>query len=229
MVAELPPLRYLTADDVRAAMPPVDERLALAQRTMTALATPGAAELPPKIGIHPRPEGSFAHAMPAHLRGAEARRDLVGMKWVAGFASNSALGIPAVSALVILNDPATGVPVALLDGAPITAERTAAVSGVAIGRFARPRDPGGPIVAVVGAGVQGRSHLAVVGHLLPGARLHIADVHAARADALVEVARETAGIARATRAASPREAIEGADVVITAASFTTPDRRQAMT
>ena len=57
---------YLAADEVRAAMPSVAERLDLAERTMTALVAD--AELPPKIGVHPRPAGSFAHAMPAVLR-----------------------------------------------------------------------------------------------------------------------------------------------------------------
>jgi hypothetical protein len=52
--------------DVTAAMPPLDERLRLAERTMVALVAD--AELPPKIGVHPAAEGSFGHAMPAHLR-----------------------------------------------------------------------------------------------------------------------------------------------------------------
>jgi len=62
-------LRYLSAADVTAAMPALDERLRLAERTMVALVAD--AELPPKIGVHPRPEGSFGHAMPAHLRGPD--------------------------------------------------------------------------------------------------------------------------------------------------------------
>src|SRR5689334_7129400 len=62
------PVLYLSADDVTAAMPPVAERLELAERTMTALVAD--AELPPKIAVHPRPTGSFAHAMPAALRPA---------------------------------------------------------------------------------------------------------------------------------------------------------------
>ena len=61
----LPPLRYLSGADVTAAMPPLDARLALADASLRGLA--GAAELPPKIGVHPRPEGSFAHAMPAFM------------------------------------------------------------------------------------------------------------------------------------------------------------------
>src|SRR5215217_8224067 len=137
MAVDLPPLRYLAAADVQAAMPPIEERLRLAERTLVALATPGASELPPKIAVHPRPEGSFVHAMPAHLRdeGPDASPDLVGMKWVAGFPGNNELGLPSINALVVVNDPATGIPRAILDGGHITALRTAAVSGVAIREF----------------------------------------------------------------------------------------------
>src|SRR5262245_29531799 len=110
------PIRYLSADDVRAAMPPLEERLRLAERTLTALGTPGATQLPPKIGIHPRPDASFLHAMPAHLRGATPGDDLVGMKWVAGFRTNNELGLPAISAVVVMNDAETGLPAAILDG-----------------------------------------------------------------------------------------------------------------
>ena len=66
----LPPaLRYLSRSDVLAAMPPIEERLSLAERTLIALLAD--AELPPKLGVHPRGEASFAHAMPALLRGRE--------------------------------------------------------------------------------------------------------------------------------------------------------------
>src|SRR5262245_22580239 len=108
---------YLGADDVLAAMPPVDERLALAERTMTALVAD--AELPPKIGVHPRADGSFAHAMPASLRpvGSDGDEDdLLGIKWVAGFPANRGRGLPAIHAIVVLSDPATGEPRAVLDG-----------------------------------------------------------------------------------------------------------------
>lgn len=218
-----------------AAMPPLEERLRLAELTMTALVAD--AELPAKIGVHPRPTDSFAHAMPAHLRGrrlgddghalsgplaeavAAASSDALGMKWVTGFPTNGILGLPAIHALVLLNDPATGVPIAILDGGPITAQRTAAVSGVAIGRFA-PSAVGRPqLVALIGAGVQGRSHLSVFGHLLPGCRLTLYDPDAGRADALAIVAAETVGIGSVRVAASARAATEDADVVVTAASL----------
>jgi ornithine cyclodeaminase/alanine dehydrogenase-like protein (mu-crystallin family) len=229
----LPALRYLSAADVTAALPSLDERLKLAEKTLIALAD-DSAELPPKIGIHPRAPSSFGQAMPAHLRGADpdGADDLVGMKWVVGYPGNE--GLPTIFATVILNDAATGVPLAILEGGPITAARTAAISGVAIHRFAP--EPGGAHrseanaganeqrarghrVALIGAGVQGRSHVEIVGHVLPGAALTIFDRHPAHAEALATMARATAGIARAQVARDPREATMDADVVITAASF----------
>jgi ornithine cyclodeaminase/alanine dehydrogenase len=220
--------RYLSAAEVGVAMPPVAERLALAERTMTALVADG--ELPPKIGVHPRPPGSFAHAMPAALRDpANPDRDLLGIKWVAGFPDNREHGLPAINAVVILSDPRTGLPRAILDGGSITAQRTAAVSGVAMARFG-PADLGRPPrAAVIGAGVQGHSHLEVLGHVLPGVELVVHDRHADRATALAEAARTTPGIAVAVTAPSAREAVREADVVVTAASFTDPAHRQSMT
>ena len=232
------PVLYLSADDVTAAMPPVAERLELAERTMTALVTD--AELPPKVAVHPRPTGSFAHAMPASLRPAEdgeaGSNDLLGIKWVTGFPENRARGLPAIHAVVVLTDATTGVPRAILDGGPITAQRTAAVSGVAIARF-------GPMAAatagaadhapratLIGAGVQGDSHLEVLGYTLPGVALTIVDRHPERAEALADAARRVAGIAsaEAVRPEAMRAATHVADVVVTAASFTDPARRQVM-
>lgn len=212
-------LRYLSASDVAAAMPSLDERLDIAERTMVALVSD--AELPPKIAVHPRPEGSFGHAMPAHLRGADpaGADDLVGMKWIAGFPENRSRGLPALHGLVLLVDALDGRPAAILDAGPITAERTAAVSGVAIARFAPAVEGRPPRAALIGAGVQGRSHLPVLGRVLPGVHLTVFDRHPDRAAALAEAGRATDGIADAAPAASARAATEAADVVVTAASF----------
>lgn len=225
----LPPLRWLSAEDVVEAMPTIEERLELAARTMVALATPDGSELPPKIAIHPRPDASFVHAMPAMLRGRDLFGDLVGMKWVAGFATNNELGLPGISALVILNDPATGVPIAVMDGGPITAQRTAAVSGLAVRHFG-PRVAGRPLrAALIGAGVQGRSHLPVFGHVMPGVDLRLFDPDERRARALSEEAATTAGIGASEVFTTAREAIADADVVLTAASFGPAADRQSMT
>ncbi len=212
-------LRYLALADVERCMPPLLEQLALAERTLVGLAE--GAELPPKIGVHPRPAGSFAHAMPAFLPGpaADGSRDLVGVKWIAGVPGNVDAGLPALHALVVVNDPRTGVPSTILDGGPITARRTAAVSGVAITRWA-PATPGRPArAAIIGAGVQGRAHVPILGHLLPDVTLAIHDRDAVRAASLAEAARGIPGIGAAMAVANAREAVGGADVVVTCVSF----------
>lgn len=215
----LPALIYLDAAAVEASMPPLEERLRLAERTVRALS--GDAELPPKIGVHPRPPGSFGHAMPAWLDGhdEDASADLLGIKWVTGFPANRAAGRPAIHATVVLNDPATGVPTAILDGAPITAQRTAAVSGVALRHWSPPVSRRPVRAAILGAGVQARSHLPVLGAVLPGVEVAIHDRHEDRAAAVAEAAAGTPGVAAARTARSARDAVNDADVVITGISF----------
>jgi ornithine cyclodeaminase len=217
-----PPLHYLSGSDVIAALPPLDDQLQLAERTLVALAD-GSAELPAKIAVHPRSPSSFGHAMPAYLRGddPDGGDDLLGLKWVVGYPENGALGLPSISATVVLSHPPTGLPLAILDGAPITAARTAAISGVVLRRFAPDPGNGRPFlrVAILGAGVQGSSHVPVIGHVLPGAELSLYDRHQERAESLARVARTTPGIAGARVASGEREAVDGVDVVVSAVSF----------
>ena len=216
----LPPLRYLSADDVRAAMPGVEQRLELARTALVALVED--AELPPKLGVHPRAESSLSHAMPALLRGRDSSGsdDLLGIKWVTGFPANRSRGIDAIHATVILSDATTGIPLAIMNGGPITAERTAAVSGVALREWwpsdtARPA----PRVALVGAGVQGASHVEVLALVAPGAALTIADSVPESAERLTATARAGGHFASVESTADVVAAISGADVVLTMVSF----------
>lgn len=219
-----PPLRHLSAEEVLSLLPPVAERLVLAERTMRALVAD--AELPPKIGVHPRPTASFGHAMPAYLRGGapDGSDDLLGMKWVVGFPGNRAAGLPAIHGTVLLSDARTGLPRASIDAGPVTAHRTAAVSGVAISRWA-PRTPGrAPHVAIIGAGVLGRSHLPVLAHCLPGATLAIASRTEASAAALAAAATELGAFGAVRVARDAVAAVADADLVLTLVSFG-PDRQ----
>jgi ornithine cyclodeaminase/alanine dehydrogenase-like protein (mu-crystallin family) len=213
------PLRYLSATDVVAAMPSVDESIELARRTMVALVD--SADLPPKLGVHPRQPASHTGAMPALLRGtaASGADDLLGMKWVTAFPGNRALGVPAVNALIVLNDATTGLPRAILDGAPITAQRTAAVSGVALREWWP--DLGRPVmVALIGAGVQGGSHVAVLAHVAPpGTALTIADRHADRAEELAGHAGDTGAFGEVVSSTDIAGAVAAADVALTMVSF----------
>ena len=76
----------------------------------------GRVEMPPKPGIHTMPD-AFIHAMPAYIPALKS----AGMKWVAGYPENNARGLPYITGLVILNDPETGVPLAVMDCVWITA------------------------------------------------------------------------------------------------------------
>ena len=215
---ELPPLRYLSADAVRAAMPPVLERIELARRTMIALVKD--AEMPPKFGVDARPASSHTAAMPALLRGAAAdgSTDLLGMKWVTAFPTNREVGLPAINATVVINDALNGMPVAILDGGPITAERTAAVSGVAI-RHWWPETHGTTRVTLVGGGIQGVSHVMVLAAVAQGAALTICDRHPERAERLVTVARETGRFESVSPTTDLFDSVQAADVVLTMISF----------
>jgi ornithine cyclodeaminase/alanine dehydrogenase-like protein (mu-crystallin family) len=211
---------FLSGDEVARALPGVEVRLELAARAMRALVAD--AELPPKIGVHPRPTASFAHAMPAFVRGPESggAHDLLGLKWVSGFPANAERGMPAISATILLSDPRTGRVHAVLDGGGLTAHRTAAVSGVAIRAWLTGRVPGSRLrVAIVGAGAQARSHIPVLAHLLPGSALVVSDRQSERAGQVVEEARAIGTFASAEVAPEPTAAVEGADVLLTMIAF----------
>jgi ornithine cyclodeaminase/alanine dehydrogenase-like protein (mu-crystallin family) len=204
------PLRYLPAVELEKCLPDVPRRIDLAARALVALAR-GEAEMPPKIGVHPRP-GALLHAMPAWLRGD----DLVGLKWVSAFPENRRRGLPAIGGLVVLNDADTGIPTWIMGAGRITAVRTAAVSGVAM-RLLAPASVS--VVAVLGAGVQARSHLEIVAALLPAARARIFGPHAEHAAALAAEQNEVRTETWVEPAGSAREAVAGAEVVISVATL----------
>ena len=209
-------MRYLDLSATVAAMPSFEEQLRLAEESLVGVESGG--QVPGKIAVHPRPPDSIAYAMPAIGPPRNpAEHPPMGVKWVTVFPANSGRGLPTVDSLVILNDPLTLEPTDIMNGAAITAARTAAVSGVIIRQFGQSLGPT-PGVALVGAGVQGRSHLEMLGKLLPAASVRIFDRHPDRRGALVEAAHAM-GIKRASPVQSAQEAMVEADVIITTASF----------
>ena len=146
---------------------------------------------------------------PRYLRGAaEARlgRSL-GMKWVLGFGGNAARGLPSIHGMSCSTTRRPASRRRSSTPAPMTAERTAAVTGIAIRAFAPPVSGRAVRGALIGSGVQGHSHLAVLGHTLPGVELVVFDRHPDRASALAALARDTRashGIGRARRAVRGR-------------------------
>jgi len=158
-------LLFLSAADVETVGLKPDESTALVRCALLEHAE-GAVEMPPKTGVHP-PRGRHVHAMPAFL----SRSGTLGMKWIADFPGNPSIGLPTLSAVIVLNDSQTGVPVCIMDGGTVTAARTAAMTAVSLLACAR----AGPVVAaIIGTGAQARAHarmLAAVLSDLRGSRL----------------------------------------------------------
>jgi ornithine cyclodeaminase/alanine dehydrogenase-like protein (mu-crystallin family) len=191
-------LLYLSRAEVAGLLPEIPTQLDLVEDTYRSVGA-GRVELPPKPGIHPRKD-SFIHAMPAYLRD----EDVASLKWVAGYPGNKEVGLPYISGLIVLNDAATGLPLAVMDGAEITAARTAAASGVCIRRWA---PNGWSEAAILGCGEQGRHHARVLGALNPEVRIHAFDPHPER------IAQLEGQVEPAT---SAQEAVSSSEVVVTA-------------
>ena len=127
----------------------------------------GRVEMPPKPGIHPLPD-AFIHAMPAYIPALRS----AGIKWVSGYPQNQAKGLPYITGLLVLNDPDTGFPIAVMDCAWITAMRTGAATAVAAKHLARPDSSS---VGILACGVQGRSNLEALACVLPVERVRAFD------------------------------------------------------
>lgn len=109
-------------------------------------------------------------AMPAYLGGSFRT---AGIKWIASFPGNRELGLPRAHGVIVLNRADTGEPRAILIGGRPNLLRTAAVSGLAMRRFAQARPPSRPLrVAIIGWGPIGRAHLDMCDALLGDAIGH---------------------------------------------------------
>ncbi|MFQ5878364.1 MAG: ornithine cyclodeaminase family protein [Acidobacteriota bacterium] len=206
-----PEVLYLSRAEVESlglAMGEIIERLEAAFRERGL----GRAEMPPKPGIRPGPPANdnFIHAMPACIPSLGA----AGMKWISGYPGNPRRGLPYISGLLILNDPETGLPVAVMDATWITATRTAAATAVAVRRLAR---PDAASFGILGCGVQGRSNLQAAAEVLPSlAEVRAYDIEPeARARYVSEMQARIPRL-RFVTAPTPRAAVEGTDVVVTA-------------
>jgi ornithine cyclodeaminase/alanine dehydrogenase-like protein (mu-crystallin family) len=190
-------LRYLGTEDVARLLPPVAEQLDIVGAMFGSRRQMGI-HAPTVRALAPRRTG-FAQAMPTY----DEVLDLACVKWVGGDERNAARGLPYLGGLIILNDSDTGLPAAIMDCGAITAARTAAVSGTCIAAFAA---EGWQRAAFVGYGVQARAHVEVLRTLNPDVEIVVATRARSRCSA------EADGLACTD---TPREAIAGAEVVIT--------------
>jgi ornithine cyclodeaminase len=157
------------------------------------------------------------NAMPGYI-GGDIK--MAGIKWLGGSPRNPFLhGIPRASGLLVLNDPETMVPVAILEAALISAMRTGAVTGAGARHLARMDSK---IVGLIGAGVQGRTQLMALKEAVPSIQeARVYDLDRERAEAFSKEMEKELGIS--VRAASGyQQCVEGADILVTAIVTNTP-------
>ena len=157
----------------------------------------GRASVPPRIAARTT-SGGLLGAMPGYVSG------VLEAKLVSVFPQNHVRGMPSHQGLIVLFDENTGAPIAVMDGIAITAIRTGAAAAVAARWLARQDSA---TLAILGAGVQGRSNLEAFSRSRPFKEIRVASRNADSAKALA--AQNPAAIMCATF----EEAVRGADIV----------------
>lgn len=160
---------------------------------------------------------SHINTMPGYVGG---RFDTAGLKTIASFPHNPfAHGLPRASALIVLNDTQTGLPLAVMDGTLISAMRTGAATGVAARYLAR-EDVGR--VGLIGAGVQNRTQLMAIKVARPQIGIaEVFDLRRERAEAFAaEMSRELE--IEVAVAESAESVVRQADILVTATTTTDP-------
>jgi len=166
----------------------------------------GRVEMPPKPGIHTR-ENAFIHAMPAYIPSMNA----AGVKWISGYPENQKKKLPYISGLLILNDPETGLPIAIMDATWITARRTGAATAIAAKYLARRESSS---VGILACGVQGRNNLEALACLFKIGRVKAFDIYPEIAERFAEEMKKVVN-ADIEVVKSPKEAVVGLDLVVT--------------
>jgi ornithine cyclodeaminase/alanine dehydrogenase len=196
---------YLTRSDVEAAGISMHE-IVTALDHMFQEKGKGNAEMPPKPGIHPKAD-AFIHAMPGYLPGIGA----AGMKWVSGYPDNPSSGLPYISGLIILNDPDTGIPMAIMDATWVTAMRTGAATAAAAKYLARAESKTAGIIA---CGVQGRTNLEALTCLFDLTHVRAFDTSYESALRFAHEMQQELRV-EVQVVDTPREAVQGLDLVVT--------------
>ena len=178
----------------------------------------GRASMPPRIAAMIPEHDALLGAMPAYLPSA----GVLACKLVDVFPENASLGMDTHQAVVACFDPENGTPLAVMDGAAIKAQRTAAGSALATRLLAR---DDARVLAIVGTGAQARTHAAYVPRVRTFREVRLAgrtpERVAAMATSLTLEGRE------ATACRSVQEAVDGADVVCLCTHSPAPVIRRA--
>lgn len=179
----------------------------------------GRVSMPPRASAAVDDQDAFLGVMPAYLTSG----GVLASKLVSVFPHNGAVGLPSHHALVVVFDGTTGVPEAVMDGEHVTAMRTAACSALSARLLAR---DDASRLAILGTGVQGRSHGVMLPKVRSFRRGTVAGRDAARAERLANELTDVTGVPFAGTT-SFADAASGADVVCVATLAAEPVLRRA--
>jgi ornithine cyclodeaminase/alanine dehydrogenase-like protein (mu-crystallin family) len=189
-------LLYLTRADVQRLLD-VDAMLDALGKALVIFSS-GVASVPPRAGARVGDRGLLA-TMPGYVPGVALE-----VKLVSAFPANHDKGLPSHQGLIVVFDEDNGTPLALMDGKYITAMRTGGTAAVAAKLLARDE---ASVLAILGAGVQGGSHLETFPRVRDFQEIRVASRDVGKAEALA--ARHPNAVAVPTFEA----AVRGADVV----------------
>jgi ornithine cyclodeaminase len=191
---------------------PITECIELMADALSALARDEVYQ-PLRTIVRPPEARGLLGLMPAYRAGEQGA---FGLKAICVFPGNPAIGKDAHQGAVMLFSRDTGELLALMNASEITAIRTAAVSAVATRLLAREE---AQELAIIGAGVQARTHLAALAAVRPIKRARVACRNIEHAE---ELAREMQSSFPIEPVRTNEEAVRGADVIVTATSSLEP-------
>jgi ornithine cyclodeaminase/alanine dehydrogenase-like protein (mu-crystallin family) len=203
------PFLLLTEAHVRSVLRMSD--LITSMESALARFSAGGVQQPVRTVLQVGPQNAFFGLMPAY----DPQPPAMGAKIVTVFGGNTERGLPTHLATIMLFDPETGALQAMLDGRYITEARTAAVSAVSVRRLARPE---ASTLAILGTGVQARSHLEAYTEVR---RLREVRVWSPKASSRQRFVEEMAH-APVLATGSAEEAVRGADLLVLATSSPAP-------
>lgn len=205
----------LSRSDVRSLVP-MDRAIGLVRVAFADLFA-GRATAPIRTAIDVLPGLATTLVMPAFVPAANA----LGVKVVSVFAGNPARGLPTITSVVCLIEPETGAPLAVMDGAYLTALRTGAVSGAATDLLAR---PDAASLALIGAGAQAVMQAVAVAAVRPLRRIVVVAREQRHLDRFRETMAEEwpnlAGMIETTTDVG--RAVRDADVICAATTSSSP-------
>jgi alanine dehydrogenase len=206
----------LTSEDIRRALP-MRETIEAMKGAYASLSD-DKAEVPLRTRLSVPPQQAVSLFMPAYVH--TGKGGALAVKVVSLFPKNPERGLAFIQSAVLLLEADTGRPAALLEGGVLTAIRTGAGSGAAIDLLSRPDSK---VVAIFGAGAQGRTQLEAACSVRKIEQAWVFDLSQERREAFVqEMAGHVSIPVSLLAATTPKQAIVEADIICAATTSNTP-------